>query len=281
MDYQKIYQNLILKGQTRLDTSGLYIETHHIIPRCMGGTDDQSNLVKLTAQEHYLAHLLLTKIYPNNIKLVYAAFMMTVGNGRNNKLYGWLKEKRFSQPMSEETKLRIKQARALQIIGPRSEATKQKMRGPNPKKGNRGEKNGFYGRHHTPETKKILAEKCARHGRKITEETRLRMKDGFTSERRAKLSAARAERNKNASEEHKQATRQSNINRGIAKQKVKMDEHFDLYTQIFDLLAQDVHVKDIAKITGAAYGVVWTINSKFNYYFEIYMELKNEKQKQG
>jgi len=31
----------------------------------MGGTEDKSNLVLLTAREHYLAHYLLTKIYKN------------------------------------------------------------------------------------------------------------------------------------------------------------------------------------------------------------------------
>ena len=36
---------------------------HHIVPRAEGGSDDESNLVMLTAREHYIAHLLLAKIY--------------------------------------------------------------------------------------------------------------------------------------------------------------------------------------------------------------------------
>lgn len=38
-----------------------YTEKHHIVPRCMGGDDSVENLVVLTAREHYIAHLLLTK----------------------------------------------------------------------------------------------------------------------------------------------------------------------------------------------------------------------------
>lgn len=61
MNYKQIYNNII---NYRLDNpySG-YTESHHILPRSLGGTDDKSNLVNLTAREHYICHLLLTKIY--------------------------------------------------------------------------------------------------------------------------------------------------------------------------------------------------------------------------
>lgn len=41
-----------------------YTETHHIIPKCLGGLNCSSNLVELTAREHYICHLLLTSIFP-------------------------------------------------------------------------------------------------------------------------------------------------------------------------------------------------------------------------
>lgn len=93
MDYQKIYSNLIQKRQTIL-LENQYTEKHHIIPKCLGGTDDKSNLVVLTPEEHFLAHQLLVKIYPEHKGLKYALYMMTKApNGRrsNNKLYGWIK----------------------------------------------------------------------------------------------------------------------------------------------------------------------------------------------
>lgn len=40
-----------------------YVERHHIKPRCLGGSDRSSNIVKLTYREHFLAHWLLTKIH--------------------------------------------------------------------------------------------------------------------------------------------------------------------------------------------------------------------------
>ena len=92
MNYQKIYDNITRRGQNRILEG--YSEKHHIIPRCMGGTDEVTNLVSLTPEEHYLCHLLLVKIYPKNIKLVKAAMFMVSANKdqqRNNKAYGWLK----------------------------------------------------------------------------------------------------------------------------------------------------------------------------------------------
>jgi hypothetical protein len=92
MDYQKIYNTLITRGQNRILEG--YSEKHHIVPRCIGGTDEITNLVSLTPEEHYLCHLLLVKIHPNNIRLVRAAMFMTSSNTnlqRNNKVYGWLK----------------------------------------------------------------------------------------------------------------------------------------------------------------------------------------------
>lgn len=39
-----------------------YVEKHHIIPKCLGGTNSKLNLVKLTAREHFICHVLLTKM---------------------------------------------------------------------------------------------------------------------------------------------------------------------------------------------------------------------------
>jgi len=94
MDYQRHYDLLIDKAKNR-QLNG-YLEKHHIVPRCLGGTDDKDNLVALTPEEHYVAHQLLVKMYPENDSLVYAANKMTVTSKyapRNNKRYGWLKRK--------------------------------------------------------------------------------------------------------------------------------------------------------------------------------------------
>lgn len=97
MDYNKIYNDLISRGKNRFLDS--YTETHHIIPKCIGGSDDNENLVRLTPEEHYLAHQLLVKIYPKNMLLINAAMMM-IPNRPSNKLYGWVR-RRHSNAMSK------------------------------------------------------------------------------------------------------------------------------------------------------------------------------------
>ena len=70
-----------------------YTERHHILPKCMGGSNEKHNLVDLTAEEHFLAHQLLVKMYPDVRGVVYAAIAMC-GNPygkRSNKSYGWLR----------------------------------------------------------------------------------------------------------------------------------------------------------------------------------------------
>lgn len=97
MNYKKIYDSLIERGKSRILEE--YTESHHIIPRCMGGDDSRDNLVDLTPEEHYLAHQLLVKIYPDNKRLAIAAAMM-IPNRPSNKMYGWLKRK-HSEAMSD------------------------------------------------------------------------------------------------------------------------------------------------------------------------------------
>ncbi len=77
MNYQKIYMSIIEKRQKNYPIG--YYEIHHIIPKSLGGTDKLENLVKLTAREHFICHLLLTKIYENDITSYYKmlkGFMM-------------------------------------------------------------------------------------------------------------------------------------------------------------------------------------------------------------
>ena len=62
MDYRQIYNCLVDKRRQDPPQNG-YVERHHIVPKCLGGNDEISNLVILTAREHYIAHILLAKIY--------------------------------------------------------------------------------------------------------------------------------------------------------------------------------------------------------------------------
>jgi len=78
MNYEKIYNQLIERAQSenRQKGCGIYFERHHIVPKCIGGTNSKDNLILLTAREHYVAHKLLCEIYPDNDKLHYALWRM-------------------------------------------------------------------------------------------------------------------------------------------------------------------------------------------------------------
>ena len=72
MNYFIVYNNIIEKAKSRGLNKKLldgYFERHHIVPRCMNGTNDKSNLVLLTAREHYICHYLLWKIHKDNYSL--------------------------------------------------------------------------------------------------------------------------------------------------------------------------------------------------------------------
>lgn len=99
MNYKLIYDKIIERAKTRLLLNE-YVESHHIIPKCIGGNDNPENLVDLKPEEHYLCHQLLVKLHPENRALLYAATMMCVSKDikvRNNKLYGWLRRKMYNQ----------------------------------------------------------------------------------------------------------------------------------------------------------------------------------------
>jgi hypothetical protein len=79
MNYKKIYDNLILSRSklARNKYDGIF-EKHHIIPRCLGGSNKKENLILLTPKEHLFAHLLLSKIYTGKekSKMSFALLMM-------------------------------------------------------------------------------------------------------------------------------------------------------------------------------------------------------------
>jgi hypothetical protein len=89
MNYEQNYKDYIsyVKTLIRKKGDGTYYELHHIIPRSLGGSNEQENLVLLTAREHFLAHYLLYKF--NYCRQTLNAFIMMSGRGKykNSKLY--------------------------------------------------------------------------------------------------------------------------------------------------------------------------------------------------
>jgi len=86
MDYNRLYVNIVLRAQMedvlrrQNKKLGSYYEEHHIVPKSLGGSNDRTNLVMLTAREHFICHWLLVKIYPKGSsarhKMLYAFWRM-------------------------------------------------------------------------------------------------------------------------------------------------------------------------------------------------------------
>lgn len=71
LTYQTFIQN-ILDTRGRFACGDEYHERHHIVPRCMNGTNDESNLIDLFAKDHFEAHRLLVQENQDNKSLVFA-----------------------------------------------------------------------------------------------------------------------------------------------------------------------------------------------------------------
>lgn len=88
--YSKWYSSIINNAKDR-NLIG-YTEKHHIIPKSLGGNNKQSNLVKLTAREHFLCHLLLVKmtVGDNKRKMQFAVGkFIQVSPYQNRKFTSW------------------------------------------------------------------------------------------------------------------------------------------------------------------------------------------------
>ena len=86
MNYKKVYTDIIEQAISNGRVKSKLYENHHIVPRCMGGLDDNDNLVLLTPREHFICHHLLCKIYDED-KLKYAFWMMYTMKDGNNRGY--------------------------------------------------------------------------------------------------------------------------------------------------------------------------------------------------
>lgn len=98
MTYSAVYCALISKRLNNpISKEDCYCETHHIIPKSEGGEDTPDNLVNLTPREHYIAHLLLWKIYKDQ-KMASAVVMFRTRSEllgidiRNSRCYQMARE---------------------------------------------------------------------------------------------------------------------------------------------------------------------------------------------
>jgi len=120
---EKRYEKLIEHYKNNMESG--YCEKHHILPKCLGGTDDIRNLVLLPAKAHYIAHLLLCRIYPENRKILHAFAAMA------------LISKNHKRKINSRIYLKMRTARSNALKGvPRPDYVKEKLRVPKKNKEN-------------------------------------------------------------------------------------------------------------------------------------------------
>lgn len=101
--YVQRYDKFINAMKHRAFDDELYSEKHHIVPRCMNGSNDESNLIKLYPREHYIAHMLLALAYPTNFKLISAFIQMAHKNTK--KVNGLLQDRVYTSRMYHKLKV--------------------------------------------------------------------------------------------------------------------------------------------------------------------------------
>lgn len=214
--YTKWYFNIIQNADSRILPDNVYTERHHIIPRCLGGNDLQDNLATLTAKEHFICHLLLTKMADRNsyYKVLHAFHLMTQPSNHkdryrkniNSKLYQKLKEDRsicLSEQMSginnpmygrnhsiETRKLQSRLKKGKVSYYP-SEETKRKL-----SESKRGSNNPNYGKSLSDETKEKLSASLKGKLKGRIPWNKGKKTGPMSEEARAKISLARRNRAK-------------------------------------------------------------------------------------
>lgn len=105
-----------------------YTETHHILPRSLGGSDEHINLLSLSGREHYLAHWMLWKAYKNH-SMTSAFIMMHTHNKKQKRIY--------NSKIYERAKMEYAKIQSIRLLG-----------GGNP----------FFEKKHTEEAKRKMSE---------------------------------------------------------------------------------------------------------------------------
>ncbi len=127
--YTRWYYSIITNAQTRSLPLDVYTEKHHVIPKSLGGNNLKSNLVALTAKEHFICHLLLPKMLTgdNKSKMVYALYCITHVRNKGQTTRH-IPTSRLFNKIKEDWKLSIKGRVAHNKGKPMSSDQKEKLR---------------------------------------------------------------------------------------------------------------------------------------------------------
>ena len=261
MTYKEKYYEIINTGY-KTKPENVYTEKHHIIPRsvCILLDKSQENLIYLTAKNHFLAHYYIWKWYKDELhekkwarSMCYALIRMKRQLMKSNNierlsdLYDEVRRE-FSKDQSEEMK---------------------------------GEKNPFYGKHHSKETKRKLSEAnkgkvCWNKGKKMSDEARKNMSIAQNEYRQEHPNSTPSSFSKywvgkTFSEEHKRKISEANKRKPVVQ-----------YTKDLKFVAEYASISDAKQNLGVAHchisdcclgkrnisnGYIWVYKEDICYFF--------------
>jgi hypothetical protein len=124
--YTSLYYRIIAHRRANPLEANLYGELHHVIPKSMGGSNDHDNLIKLSAREHFICHVLLTKMTagPDLYKMKTALIAMCNLRSRWNRRHEFSFNSRLFEKaktglvFSDEHRRKISEAAVRQFQDP-------------------------------------------------------------------------------------------------------------------------------------------------------------------
>ena len=161
--YTRWYMTL-MNSRKQLDRKrkdGNCYESHHIVPKSLGGSNHKSNLILLTPREHFISHCLLIRMTVNSQKrsMTYALIRFL---GKNIKEDRYKINSRIYQNIVETNRIFTSGENNPMFNKPchfaMTEEQKHKWK-TNISKGITGEKNPFYGKTHNEQTRNIISQK--------------------------------------------------------------------------------------------------------------------------
>lgn len=246
MDYFRIYQEFI--SDRRRKEGGVlgYSELHHILPRSMGGDDSSSNLIRLTAEDHFFAHLLLAKVYGGEMWYALVAMTMeshgrrlcdrflrrsrkrfaiarekaaAVHSGRMKGRFAGDKHPMFGRPCSELAKQRTRERHASGLTPMASAESRKKV------------SEALKGRKFSPEWREKIAE--SKRGKPRSSESIEKQRATMTGKKRPPefgIAISARLRGKKKSAEQIQKMREANIGKRLSDEtKAKISKRWAEY----------------------------------------------------
>lgn len=170
LTYEEFINN-ILGTRGRFNCGDEYHERHHIVPKCMNGSDDKENLIDLFAREHFEAHRLLAKENPGNDSLIYGWTMMAFVKDKNQQRY------ELTAAEYEDARIALSAVASERYVG---------------------ENNPFYGKQHTEETREKMRKSSEQRWSRPEEKEKARKaKANMPKETRQKMSESALKRFEN------------------------------------------------------------------------------------